>query len=152
MKKRDDPATLATALEKKTRAADVVRKSLIYLLLTVWAIAVIFPFYWMILTSFKSYSAYSDELVPKFFTLTPTGENYGTAFSAVPLAKYFLNTLLFTVATTLIMLAVSILAAFAFARLEFRGVFCRGDVVGQGCPRAVGGNGLETLSPESGYP
>ncbi len=121
MKKRDDPATLATALEKKTKAADVVRKSLIYLLLTVWALAVIFPFYWMILTSFKSYSAYSDELVPKFFTLTPTGENYGTAFSAVPLAKYFLNTLLFTVATTLIMLAVSILAAFAFARLEFKG-------------------------------
>ena len=56
MKKRDDPATLATALEKKTKAADVVRKSLIYLLLTVWALAVIFPFYWMILTSFKSYS------------------------------------------------------------------------------------------------
>ncbi|MBP5173942.1 MAG: carbohydrate ABC transporter permease, partial [Clostridia bacterium] len=119
MKKNNAPAL--TSLERRTKTAETVRKALIYLLLTVWAIAVIFPFYWMILTSFKSYSAYSDELVPKFFTLTPTGENYGTAFSAVPLAKYFLNTLFFTVATTLIMLAVSILAAFAFARLEFMG-------------------------------
>ena len=75
----------------------------------------------MILTSIKSYGAYSSEYIPRFFTLSPTLENYLHAFSAVPLAKYFLNTVIFTLATTAIMLAVIIPAAFAFSRLKFKG-------------------------------
>ena len=59
--------------------------------------------------------------IPKFFTLSPTFENYVNAFTAVPLGDYFLNTLIFTVGTTLLMLAVIIPAAFAFARLNFKG-------------------------------
>ena len=81
----------------------------------------LFPFYWMVLTSIKSYSAYNSEYIPKFFTLYPTLQNYAEAFSAVPLARYFLNTLIFTVVTTCLMLVVITLAAFAFARLNFRG-------------------------------
>jgi len=115
------PISKYTALEKRTRAFEAVHKVFIYLLLTVWALAVLFPFYWMLLSSVKSYSAFNDEIVPKFFTLTPTLENYATAFSAVPLAKYFLNTIIFTLTTTAVMLIVTVLAAFAFARLEFRG-------------------------------
>ncbi|MCQ2428215.1 MAG: carbohydrate ABC transporter permease [Clostridia bacterium] len=115
------PVSKYTALEKRTRTLDAVRKAFIYVLLTVWAVAVLFPFYWMILSSVKSYAAFNGETVPQFFTLHPTWENYSTAFSAVPLAKYFLNTLFFTVATTAVMLIVTVLAAFAFARLEFRG-------------------------------
>ena len=98
-----------------------VGKVLIYIFLAIWAIMVIFPFYWMVLTSIKSYSSYNGEYVPQFFTLSPTLENYIAAFTQVPLAKYFLNTLIFTVVTTAVMLVVVILAAFAFARLEFRG-------------------------------
>ena len=94
---------------------------LVYALLTAWALMVLFPFYWMILTSVKSYSAYSSEFIPKFFTLSPTVENYIDAFSAVPLAKYFLNTVIFTLATTAIMLIVIVPAAFAFSRLKFKG-------------------------------
>ena len=75
----------------------------------------------MVLTSLKSYSAYNSEYIPKFFTLSPTLQNYADAFSAVPLARYFLNTIIFTVVTTAIMLVVITLAAFAFARLEFKG-------------------------------
>ena len=75
----------------------------------------------MILTSVKTYGAYNAEYIPRFFTLSPTLENYADAFTAVPLGKYLLNTLFFTVVTTGVMLAVIILAAFAFARLEFRG-------------------------------
>ena len=90
-------------------------------LLTIWALVVLFPFYWMILSSVKSYSAYNAEFIPKLYTLAPTFENYVEAFTAVPLARYFLNTLLFTVATTAIMLVVTVLAAYAFARLEFKG-------------------------------
>lgn len=92
-----------------------------YALLIFWAIVVLFPFYWMILTSVKSYGDYNGEQIPQLFTLHPTIANYVTAFTAVPLAKYFLNTLIFMVATTATMLIVTVLAAYAFARLEFKG-------------------------------
>ena len=97
------------------------RNVIIYAFLTLWAIIVLFPFYWMILTSIKSYSSYNSEYVPKFIALSPTVENYVTAFTAVPLAKYFLNTIVFTVITTGMMLVVVVLSAFAFARLDFKG-------------------------------
>ncbi|NLD82893.1 MAG: carbohydrate ABC transporter permease [Clostridiales bacterium] len=92
-----------------------------YLFLTVWAVMVLFPFYWMLLTSVKSYSAYNAEYIPRFFTLSPTLENYREAFTAVPLGRYFLNSVIFTLATTALMMAVIIPAAFAFARLDFPG-------------------------------
>lgn len=92
-----------------------------YTLLIAWALVVLFPFYWMVLTSFKSYSAYNGEYIPKFYVLSPTLENYVSAFTSVPLAKYLLNTVIFTVSTTAVMCIVTILAAFAFSRLEFKG-------------------------------
>ncbi len=96
-------------------------KTILYVLLSAWAVIVLFPFYWMLLTSVKSYGSYNAEYIPKFFTLSPTFENYIEAFKAVPLDRYFLNTVIFTVVTTALMLLVIIPAAFAFARLEFRG-------------------------------
>lgn len=108
-------------IELAARRRRAVRHAVTYALLALWAVIVLFPFYWMVLTSVKSYSAYSAERIPAFFTLSPTLQNYHDAFTAVPLARYFLNTLVFTVATTAIMLVVITLAAFAFARLNFRG-------------------------------
>ena len=96
-------------------------QALTYLGLSIWAVVVLFPFYWMVLTSLKSYSAYNAEHTPVFFTLSPTLENYENVFTAVPLGGYLLNTLIFAVATTAIMVVVSTLAAYAFARLRFRG-------------------------------
>ena len=104
---------------KSTFAA--VQKAVTYLLLTIWAEIVLFPFYWMVLTSLKDYGAYNAEHTPSFFTLAPTLENYRNAFTAVPLMGYLLNTLLFTVIPTALMLFVITLAAYAFARLNFRG-------------------------------
>ena len=98
-----------------------LRRGAVWALLVFWALMVLFPFYWMLLTSVKSYGGYNAEYVPKLFTLSPTLQNYADAFRAVPLARYFLNTILFTVITTAIMLVVTVLAAFAFARLNFRG-------------------------------
>lgn len=98
-----------------------LRHGVIHGCLILWALVVLFPFYWMLLTSVKSYGAYNSEYIPSFFTLSPTLENYAEAFTAVPLGRYFLNTLIFTVATTALMLIVITLAAFAFARLNFRG-------------------------------
>ncbi len=99
----------------KGRALNVI----IYILLALWAIIVLFPFYWMLLTSIKSYGSYDAEWA-RLITTEPTLENYVSAFSGVPLAKYFLNTLIFTLLTTALMLIVTVLAAFAFSRLEFR--------------------------------
>ena len=98
-----------------------MKKFLTYFFLSVWALLVLFPFYWMLLSSVKSYSAYNAEYIPQFFTLSPTLQNYMDAFTTVSLGRYFLNTLIFTLATTGLMMLVIIPAAFAFARLSFRG-------------------------------
>ena len=108
-------------LEKTAARRASVRKAVTYFFLSVWALAVLFPFYWMVLTSVKSYGAYNSEWIPQLYTLSPTLENYADAFTQVPLAGYFVNTIIFTLATTALMLIVTVLAAFAFARLNFRG-------------------------------
>lgn len=108
-------------IQKTAKVKGIVRNVVIYTLLIFWAIMVLFPFYWMILTSVKSYSSYNSEYVPSFFTLSPTMQNYIDAFTTVSLGRYLWNTLIFTVITTAIMLVVITLAAFAFARLEFCG-------------------------------
>ncbi|MDE6661561.1 MAG: carbohydrate ABC transporter permease [Anaeroplasmataceae bacterium] len=101
--------------------ARIIRNIIIYFLLTVWAIFVIFPFFWMILTSFKTYSAYNSETTPQFIVLKPTLENYISAWTVAKLGQYMVNTLVYSITTTFLMVIVSLLAAFAFARLEFRG-------------------------------
>ena len=108
-------------IEQKEKRRELLMDIALYFFLVLWAIVVIFPFYWMVLTSLKSYGAYNAEYIPQFYTLNPTLENYVTAFTSVNLAKYFLNTIIFTLATTGIMMIVTIFAAFAFARLEFKG-------------------------------
>lgn len=108
------------ATAKRAKILSILGKAGIYFLLSLWAVAVLLPFYWMLLTSIKTYGSYISERVPSFFVTNPTLVNYVSAFTKEPLGKYLLNTLVFTVATTAIMLVVTVLAAYAFARLEFR--------------------------------
>ena len=108
-------------IEKSAAARKKILNTVVYVFLGLWGVMVLFPFYWMLLTSVKSYSAYNAEYIPKLFTLSPTLQNYLDAFTTVPLADYFANTVIFTLGTTAIMLVVTVLAAFAFSRLEFRG-------------------------------
>lgn len=108
-------------IQKNTGRRKAISGTIIYILLSVWAVIVLFPFYWMVLTSVKSYGSYNAEYIPSFFTLSPTLQNYADAFTSVPLGKYLLNTLIFTLITTAVMMVVITLAAFAFARLTFRG-------------------------------
>ena len=105
-------------IEKKNAR---VSRGLIYLFLVIWAVIVLFPFYWMVLTSVKNTAAYNNEKIPEFVTTELTGENYVKAFTEVSLGRYFINTLIFTVATTGLMMLVIVPASFAFARLEFKG-------------------------------
>ena len=117
MEKQKDYKTLErTALRKQK-----IKKGIIYCGLTLWGLMVLFPFYWMLLSSVKSYSAYNSEYIPQFITLSPTLENYLSAFTAVPLARYFFNTIIFTLVTTGVMIVVTVLAAFGFSRLQFKG-------------------------------
>ena len=108
-------------IKKQSKVTNILKKVGIYFGLSLWAIAVLFPFYWMLQNSLKTFSSYNAESVPKFFPSALTFQNYVQAFTAVPLAKYMFNTLVFTLVTTAVMLIVIILAAFAFARLEFKG-------------------------------
>ena len=108
-------------IEKAARIRKMGLNVVIYGLLTVWALVVLFPFYWMVLTSVKSYGAYNSEWIPQLYTLAPTLQNYRDAFTSVPLGGYFTNTIIFTLATTAMMLIVTVLAAFGFSRLNFRG-------------------------------
>ena len=112
--------TLKQKAEIKERNKKIV-KGFTYAMLAVWSLIVIFPFFWMILTSIKSYGSYNAESTPKFYPTDPTFDNYITAFTSVPLLDYFINTLIYTLVTTALMLAVTILAAFAFARINFKG-------------------------------
>jgi len=108
-------------IEEATARGKKLRSVLSYAGLSLWALIVLFPFYWMLLTSIKSYSSYNSEYIPRFIATDPTFENYIAAFTQVPLAKYFLNTVIFTGITTFLMVIIVVLAAFALARLEFRG-------------------------------
>ena len=108
-------------IERAARRRKLVINTITYVLLSVWAVIVLFPFYWMVLTSVKGYGAYNSEWIPQLYTLSPTMQNYVDAFTAVPLGGYFTNTVIFTVITTALMLIVTVLAAFAFSRLHFRG-------------------------------
>ena len=110
-----------TQEQRSFERARKIRTGITYALLTVWALIVLFPFYWMLLTSIKSYGAYNAEYVPQLYTTAPTLQNYRDAFTAVPLARYFMNTVIFTGVTTALMLVVIVLAAFAFSRLDFAG-------------------------------
>lgn len=106
---------------RNIRRGAAARRAIIYALLTVWAFIVLFPFYWMILTSLKSYGAYNSEYIPQLFTASPTFENYIQAYTEVPLMRYLINTVIYAAVTTGLMLMVSVLAAYAFARLDFKG-------------------------------
>ena len=110
-----------TLIEKHAKRRQAAYLVLIFFVLILWALVVLFPFYWMLLTSVKSYGSYCAEYIPQLFTLHPTLENYTSAFSQVPLSGYFLNTVIFTLVTTALMLVVTVLAAFAFSRLRFPG-------------------------------
>ncbi|MCR5502183.1 MAG: carbohydrate ABC transporter permease [Lachnospiraceae bacterium] len=108
-------------ISKQARRRETVRRTVVYTLLSVWGIVVLFPFYWMVLSSIKSFASYNSEHIPRFIASDPTFENYRNAFVQVNLSRYLVNTLIYTLITTALMLVVITLSAYAFARLKFRG-------------------------------
>ena len=91
-----------------------------YAFLLVMALIVLFPFYWMIISSLKSLAEYR-QAIPTFWPNQIHFENYAEAFTTANLGKLFLNTLYVGLVSTLLSLVITVLSAFAFARLEFKG-------------------------------
>lgn len=104
----------------KQKVLGVIVQILLYTFLIVMALIVLFPFYWMINSSLKSLDEYRMS-VPTFWPHALLFSNYATAFSTASLGRLFLNTMYVGIVSTLLSLVITILSAFAFARLEFKG-------------------------------
>ena len=91
-----------------------------YLFLLIVAFVVLFPFYWMIISSLKSLPEYKLN-VPTFWPQEVMWGNYAEAFTAANLSTLFKNTIIVGVVSTILSLVITILTAFVFARLEFKG-------------------------------
>ncbi len=102
------------------RAGQVMAKVVTYAFLILIAIVVLFPFYWMIISSLKTLDEYR-ETVPTFWPRTVMWSNYARAFETANLGRLFMNTAYVGLVSTLLSLVITVLAAFAFARLEFKG-------------------------------
>lgn len=104
----------------KQKMGKIVINTAIYLFLSLIALTVLFPFYWMLISSLKSVSEY-NETVPTFFPKDIRWNNYAKAFKLGGLGRLFLNTTYVGIVSTILSLIITVLSAFAFARLEFKG-------------------------------
>jgi len=104
----------------RQRVAKFAVKFMVYLFLLAMAVIVLFPFYWMIISSLKSLPEYRLS-VPTFFPKKILFSNYAQAFTTANLGRLFLNTMYVGVVSTILSLIITVLSAFAFARLEFKG-------------------------------
>ena len=107
---------------KAQRVVQIIAKTLTYIFLFTMALIIIFPFYWMIISSLKTVSEYRlaiPTLFPKFIDW----KNYVEVFTNkdLLLGQLFANTLYVGVVSTILSLIITVLSAFAFARLEFKG-------------------------------
>ena len=98
----------------------IIALVLVYAFLIFMAIAVLFPFYWMLNSSLKSLDEYRQS-VPTFWPKKVLFSNYATAFTKANLGRLFMNTLYVGLVSTILSLVITVLSAFAFARLEFKG-------------------------------
>ena len=104
----------------KQKAVKIIVQVLLYTFLIVMALIIIFPFYWMLISSVKSLAEYKLP-VPTLFPKQILFSNYVEAFNQANLGRLFMNTLYVGLVSTLLSLVITVLSAFAFARLEFKG-------------------------------
>ncbi len=103
-----------------SKATQIVVKIGVYAFLMVMALIVLFPFYWMIISSLKTLAEYRQP-TPTFWPQQMMLGNYAEAFTTANLGQLFMNTAYVGIVSTLLSLVITVLSAFAFARLEFKG-------------------------------
>ncbi len=122
MKERD-----ISSITRMQKVGKITIKTIIYIFLIAVAISVLFPFYWMIISSLKTYDEYAltgefaSRATPTFFPTTIMWSNYAQAFDTANLGTLFVNTVFVGIVSTVLSLIITVLAAFAFSRLQFRG-------------------------------
>ena len=126
-KVKNDTSKIVTMVEQdmekvkqRQKVMKAIVKIMVYIFLGVMAVIVLFPFYWMIISSLKSLVEYKLP-VPTLFPREIHWENYINAFNTANLGLLFKNTMYVGVVSTLLSLVITVLSAFAFARLEFKG-------------------------------
>ena len=102
------------------RVVKVLVQIFLYLFLVTMALIILFPFYWMLISSVKSLGEYREP-IPTLFPREIIWGNYASAFTTANLGRLFLNTLYVGIVSTILSLVITVLSAFAFARLEFKG-------------------------------
>ena len=107
-------------LSIQQKIVQAAAKVLVYAFLMLMALIVLFPFYWMVISSLKTLAEYRLN-VPTFFPQKIMLSNYAEAFTTASLGRLFYNTMIVGVVSTLLSLVITVLSAFAFARLEFKG-------------------------------
>lgn len=107
-------------VSSKQLVGKILVKFFLYLFLITMAVIIIFPFYWMLISSVKSLEEYRLA-VPTMFPKEILWGNYVEAFNQATLGTLFLNTMYVGIVSTLLSLVITVISAFAFARLEFRG-------------------------------
>ena len=118
-----DAVMAARDLERVRRTQKIMKiasTTLIYIFLVIIAVVIIFPFYWMLISSVKSLEEYRFS-IPTLFPQRIILHNYVEAFNTANLGKLFLNTMYVGIVSTIASLVITVLSAFAFARLEFKG-------------------------------
>jgi len=108
------------SLSTSQRVVQILVKVGTYFFLSIMALIVLFPFYWMIISSLKTLTEYR-QAIPTFWPEKIMFSNYSKAFTTANLGRLFMNTLYVGLVSTLLSLVITVLSAFAFARLEFKG-------------------------------
>lgn len=107
-------------IRRSQKVGKVFYMILVYAFLIIMAFVILFPFYWMINSSLKSLAEYKLS-VPTLWPKVVMFSNYAEAFTKANLGRLFLNTAYVGIVSTILSLVITVLSAFAFARLEFKG-------------------------------
>jgi multiple sugar transport system permease protein len=105
---------------KSTKISNIILDILKFAILILGAAITVMPFIWMILSSLKTASEITA-IPPTFFPKEFRWENYKEAWSRAPFLRYFVNTIIVAVCSTIGVLITTVFSAFAFSRLNFPG-------------------------------
>lgn len=110
--------------KKKQKINRTIRNIFVYIFLTACAVLAFLPFYWMIISSFKTESEYRKS-VPTFFPQTWSPKNYTLVVTSTgsngSFARLLVNTLVVGLFSTVIGVIITVITAYALARMKFKG-------------------------------
>lgn len=113
--------TSLAAVRIRQRRSHTLENILWYILLVLIAIGMILPFLWIFLTSFKGPNDIIYSVPPQLIPHDPTVANYVRVWNQLPIARFFLNSLIVAGVTVIFNVLITALAAYPFAKMKFRG-------------------------------